>query len=462
MFIVRRIKNTDFLIEAVKASVVASAVLFTGVVLSLIFSPKTLFAQQEDGRYPYTDTMVISAYYSPLPDQARYVTGSYEGDIRLNGSGVNGADGTPVFPGMIAAPPTYPFGFKMKIPGIGTVAVHDRGGAIKGNRLDVWMGYGDEGLNRALSWGKRTIDVEMYGVDESVKESVYLEGYQEAEKFVRKVAKITRLFPNDIWYESEGEEVVELQTALKDLGYFEGEVDGFYGEETLHAVFEFQKDNGIIVSWDDLGAGHCGVQTRALLEKKIEKSKNSKKVTIVDPSEIFYSKDISLGAEGDEVEQIQRELLKMNFLRIQPTGKYDELTAHAVFKFQQKMAIVNSESDAGAGVVGPKTREALNRIANSRIGVERKVAAKKNGEVSEAIAFAFDMEPGMQHEKVVDLQSSLKKLGHFEGDVTDFYGPVTQSAVIAFQLDQGLIGSEDESGAGRVGPRTREALNKLL
>ena len=37
----------------------------------------------------------------------------------------------------------------MQIPGIGFVAVHDRGGAIKNNRLDIWMGEGEEGLSRA-------------------------------------------------------------------------------------------------------------------------------------------------------------------------------------------------------------------------------------------------------------------------------------------------------------------------
>ncbi|MBU0668223.1 hypothetical protein KJ951_03160, partial [Patescibacteria group bacterium] len=48
----------------------------------------------------YTRTYIISAYYSPLPGQLKYVTGSYQGDIRLNGGGVHGADGTPVYPGM--------------------------------------------------------------------------------------------------------------------------------------------------------------------------------------------------------------------------------------------------------------------------------------------------------------------------------------------------------------------------
>lgn len=49
-------------------------------------------------------TFLATAYYSPLPNQASYYRGSYEADIRLNGKGSHGADGTPVFAGMIAAP----------------------------------------------------------------------------------------------------------------------------------------------------------------------------------------------------------------------------------------------------------------------------------------------------------------------------------------------------------------------
>jgi 3D (Asp-Asp-Asp) domain-containing protein len=143
----------------------------------------------ESKEFPYLKTFIISAYYSPLPCQQRYYTGSYESEKRLNGNGTNGADGKEVYPGMIAAPRTYSFGTKMDIPGIGIVAVHDRGGAIVStdagrfayDRLDVWMGYGDKGLERALNWGKRTIDVQVYGVNDAITEQVTLGDYVASE-----------------------------------------------------------------------------------------------------------------------------------------------------------------------------------------------------------------------------------------------------------------------------------------
>ena len=222
----------------------------------------------------YTKTFIISAYYSPIEGQQRYVTGSLSGDIRLNGSGVNGADGTPVYPGMIAAPKTYAFGTKMNIPGVGTVAVHDRGGAIvnsgqRGNahdRLDVWMGYGDKGLQRALNWGKRTVDVTVYGIDPSITEYVVLDGYSEnerqavpnslnaPEKTTAPVVAPTppvpslkaQIFSQQLTLGHAGDDVAKLQQMLKDLNYYTGDITSVFDNGTYKAVESFQVAEGII------------------------------------------------------------------------------------------------------------------------------------------------------------------------------------------------------------------------
>lgn len=54
---------------------------------------------------------------------------------------------------VIAAPRNIPFGTKMLIPGYGLATVQDRGGAIKGNRLDIWFSTHEE----ALKWGRQNI-----------------------------------------------------------------------------------------------------------------------------------------------------------------------------------------------------------------------------------------------------------------------------------------------------------------
>jgi 3D (Asp-Asp-Asp) domain-containing protein len=62
------------------------------------------------------------------------------------------ADGTyaPGFKGRLAsAPKEIPFGTKLWVAGVGVVEVHDRGGAIKGRRLELFF----QKYNAALQWG---------------------------------------------------------------------------------------------------------------------------------------------------------------------------------------------------------------------------------------------------------------------------------------------------------------------
>ena len=48
-------------------------------------------------------------------------------------------------------------------------------------------------------------------------------------------------------YGSRGEEVRTIQTKLKRWGYYNGNVDGIYGSQTLTAVKKFQQKNGLTV-----------------------------------------------------------------------------------------------------------------------------------------------------------------------------------------------------------------------
>jgi 3D (Asp-Asp-Asp) domain-containing protein len=60
----------------------------------------------------------------------------------------------------VAADKRYPFGTEMLIPGYGNsqrVQVLDRGGATKGNRLDVFFDTHEE----ALEWGVRYLDIKV-------------------------------------------------------------------------------------------------------------------------------------------------------------------------------------------------------------------------------------------------------------------------------------------------------------
>lgn len=48
-------------------------------------------------------------------------------------------------------------------------------------------------------------------------------------------------------YGSRGDEVIQIQTKLKRWGYYNGNVDGIYGSQTVSAVKYFQRSNGLTV-----------------------------------------------------------------------------------------------------------------------------------------------------------------------------------------------------------------------
>lgn len=66
------------------------------------------------------------------------------------------ASGTWPKKGTVAADTSVlPFGTKVYIPGYGVGTVEDRGGAIKGNRLDVYL----PSERDAIWWGRKNVDV---------------------------------------------------------------------------------------------------------------------------------------------------------------------------------------------------------------------------------------------------------------------------------------------------------------
>ena len=58
---------------------------------------------------------------------------------------------------------------------------------------------------------------------------------------------------------SSGQTVRQIQTKLKNWGYYKGSVDGIYGSQTVEAVKYFQRKNGLSVD------GVCGSRTLAAL-----------------------------------------------------------------------------------------------------------------------------------------------------------------------------------------------------
>lgn len=100
---------------------------------------------------------LVTAYYTPEKNQKKYYTGSYSKEIKLNGRGKTCLGKIATFGTIAADLKILKPGTKIFIPGYGVGVVRDCGKKIKGKKLDIWMGKGEKGLNKALNWGKRYV-----------------------------------------------------------------------------------------------------------------------------------------------------------------------------------------------------------------------------------------------------------------------------------------------------------------
>ena len=102
----------------------------------------------------------VTAYYAPHKNQKKYLSGTYEEEIRMNGNGKLTSSGKIPEIGHIAADKNvFPFGTVIFVPGYGKGVVEDTGSKIKGVRLDIFMGHGAKGLERAVGWGIKKLEI---------------------------------------------------------------------------------------------------------------------------------------------------------------------------------------------------------------------------------------------------------------------------------------------------------------
>lgn len=405
---------------------------------------------------PYEVDFVITAYYSPLPNQCCYVKGGYTADRILNGNGIAGADGTKVYPGMIAAPGSYAFGTRVNLPGLGTFTVHDRGGAIieqeNAHRLDIWVGHGEEGLARALAFGVQRVRGTVYPVGSNQPaESVALDTF---------TAPVERLLPYFVeagnflsLRPKAGESGYSswlLQEKLKRLGYFAHAITGKFGQVTQESFAAFLRDMDLdesSVSLTERSAAYINAALKRLAARQ--------------PLEELVEDGSSVAG----IQEAQRLLRFLGYYRGRTDGKYSSVK-DAIFAFQKDHGLVGTWTDAGAGRVGPITRSAIRKEWNKRIVAAHartlldlhriEIAMTESGREIDRF-----MEEGSNGTQVKLLQQLLAERGFFPAEeVNGNYGSLTKDAVINFQLSRGIIKTRSEKGAGGIGPVTMQALKQ--
>lgn len=214
--------------------------------------------------------------------------------------------------------------------------------------------------------------------------------------------------PNAKYYAAQkgdqGDDIISLQTRLYELGYLATAdlVTGNFGDSTEAAVIKLQEINGLEQD------GKVGQRTMNLLY-----------------SDEVKANFLAYGEKSEVVLAAQERLYALGYLTSTPDGAFGDDTVTAIQEFQSRNDLVVD------GYLGPTTRDVLNS--------------------SEAVPNGLRL--GDESNTVKKVQQLLSKYGYLHsGNVTGYYGSITEAAVESFQKENGL------SVDGAVGAQTMAKL----
>ena len=222
---------------------------------------------------------------------------------------------------------------------------------------------------------------------------------------------------------SSGATVSKVQTELKALGYYYGQITGNAGPKTVAAIKSFQGKNGLTAD------GIAGPQTIAKIDAAYEAKGGSSSGSGSSAS------GLKLNSKGTEVRNLQQDLTTLGYYWAEITGNFGAKTETAVKRFQEENGLTAD------GVAGTKT---LNAIAAA--------VARKGGTPASGGNAGTTLKLNSQGTKVSQLQTDLKQLGYYYAEITGNFGEKTEAAVKAFQKAKGLTAD------GVAGTKTLNAI----
>lgn len=161
--------------------------------------------------------------------------------------------------------------------------------------------------------------------EEAVKKLQEVNALEQDGKVGRQTMNLLysdEIKPNMLVYGDRSEVVEAAQQRLKLLGYLTTDPDGAYGLDTSIALKQFQARNDLVVD------GYLGPSTRAVLN-----------------SSDAVPNGLSLGDQGDSVQQVQQLLSKYGYLSASHvTGYFGDVTENAVKSFQKNNGLANDGS----------------------------------------------------------------------------------------------------------------------
>ena len=250
-----------------------------------------------------------------------------------------------------------------------------------------------------------------------------------------------------------GEPVGQLQTMLRDLGYYAGEINKRYDMATRAAVTAFQKKNGLKAD------GLAGAATRSLLESGTAlpadatptPAPTSEPTPTPEPVWEIPKATVRNGSEGADARNVQTRLQELGYYQGRIDGKFGRASVNALKNFQTNNGL---KAD---GIAGKNTYVKLFSASAVPYSVPETPAPAADGSVPAATPAAESsiwktLRSGDSGTEVKQLQENLIQMGYLSGKPDGKYGLKTVEAVKAFQKANNL------KADGTAGPLTLKAV----
>ena len=357
--------------------------ILAAIIITLLLVPNFILKAEAKNTWYF----VVTAYYSPLPNQNFYLTWNYKSEKRLNWQWIRWASWKWVFSGMLAGPKNYKFWTNIYLEWLGVWEISDRWWAIvsawnrwyRNDRIDVWVWYGDEWLRRALYWWKRTIKWRIINKNNEVTLDYNI---ISAPKWATTWLKtVPNIFKKWIGKWSNYTNVVKLQTLLKETWLYNWKMDWIYNNTIIDIIYSFQIKNWLIKSWRSYWAGYWWWTTRKLFLKKylnwdFDKNTSYKKEIINTKKELnIFSWPVN---NIDKIKKLQEILNALGYYNWKITWVKKDII-DPIYDFQKSQGIVKYTYSPWAWSYWPKTRSSLEKeykIYQDKIEKERKEKIK--------------------------------------------------------------------------------------
>ena len=240
-----------------------------------------------------------------------------------------------------------------------------------------------------------------------------------------------------------GDAVTTVQTRLKELGYYDGEITGTYDKDTQTAVKAFQKANGLTAD------GAVGTETKAMLESAnalasgVTASPTPSPSPTPAPTYTVPESTVRSGSSGDDAKLVQSRLKELGYYTGKVDGKFGSGSVKALKEFQETNGL---EAD---GVAGQSTYNVLFSVTALKVGTTPTPTPSPTPKPTATPSPTPTPTPltednvvliklGVTGDAVSSLQTRLTQLGYYDANVDGTCKADDVAAIKAFQEKNGL------------------------